>query len=121
MRHRLARAILLLYPRRVRQGHGPEIIAVIDDLIAIEARSATRLYLRLVIDGLTQRAASTVTVWTVVAALTTTSFGVLAISDFAVANAHKTGPAHQTHHPPRPQRAQRRPVRGPSRPPRRAS
>ena len=39
MRHRLTGAILLLYPRRVREGHGPEIVALIDDLIAHEGRS----------------------------------------------------------------------------------
>lgn len=96
MRHRIASTILLLYPRRVRRRHGPEITAVIDDLIAHEARSPTRLYLRLAVDGLIQRAVSTATAWTLVAALTTTSLGVLAISDLSVASAHKAAP-HRAH------------------------
>ena len=87
MRHRLTGAILLVYPRRVRKGHGPEIVALIDDLIAHEGRSPTRLFIRLAVDGLVQRIASTATVWTVVAVLTATTFGGLAISDFAAANA----------------------------------
>ena len=66
MRHRLTGAILLLYPRRVRKGHGPEIVALIDDLIAHEGRSRTRLFIRLAADGLVQRIASTATAWTVV-------------------------------------------------------
>jgi hypothetical protein len=111
MRHRLTDAILLLYPRRVRQGHGPEIIALIDDLIAHEGRSRAGLFIRLAVDGLVQRTASTATVWTVAAVLAVTSFGGLAVSDFAAANAlqrvprtvHTIAPArqmHQTPHPP---------------------
>ena len=87
MRHRLTRAILLLYPRRVRNGHGPEIAALIDDLIAHDGRSRTRLVTRLAVDGLVQRAASTATAWTVAAVMAATSFGGLAISDFAAAHA----------------------------------
>jgi hypothetical protein len=92
MRHRLTDAILLLYPRRVREGHGPEIIALIDDLIAHEGRSRTGLCIRLAVDGLVQRIASTATVWTVAAVLAATSFGGLAVSDFAAAKAHQVVP-----------------------------
>jgi hypothetical protein len=87
MRHRLTGAILLLYPRRVRERHGPEIEALIDDLTAHGGRSRTRLFIRLAVDGLVQRIASTATVWTVVAVLAATSLGDLAISDFAAAKA----------------------------------
>jgi hypothetical protein len=105
MRHRLTRAILLLYPRRVRTGHGPEIVALIDDLIAHEGRSRTRLFIRLTADGLVQRIASTATAWTVAAVLAATSFGGLAVSDFAAANAaqglprtvHTAAAARHTH------------------------
>ena len=109
MRHRLAVWILLLYPRRVRQGHGPEMVALIDDLIAHEGRSRTGMFIRLAVDGLVQRIASTATVWTVVAVLVATSFGGLAVSDFAAANAslqvvprtvHTVAPAWHTHQTP---------------------
>jgi hypothetical protein len=106
MRHRLTGAILLLYPRRVREGHGPEIVALIDDLIAHEGRSRTGLFIRLAMDGLVQRIASTATAWTVVAVLAATSFGGLAVSDLAAADApqvvqrtvHTVAPARHTHH-----------------------
>jgi hypothetical protein len=105
MRHRLTGAILLLYPRRVREGHGPEIVALIDDLIAHEGRSRTGLFLRLAVDGLVQRIASTATVWTVVAVLVATSVGGLAVSDLAAATAlqgvprtvHTVAPPWRTH------------------------
>ena len=87
MRHRLTGTILLLYPRRVRERHGPEIAALIDDLVAHEGRSRTGLFIRLAVDGLVQRAASTATVWTVVGVLAATSFGGLAVSDLAAATA----------------------------------
>jgi hypothetical protein len=87
MRRRFTGAILLLYPRRVRKGHGPEIMVLIDDLIAHEGRSRTGLFIRLAADGLVQRIASTATVWTVVAVLAATSFGGLAVSGFAAASA----------------------------------
>ena len=96
MRHRLNVAILLLYPRRVRKAHGPEIMTLIDDLIAHEGRSRTRLFIRLAMDGLVQRIASTATVWTVVAVLAATSFGGLAVSGFAAASAHQ-GPGRAVH------------------------
>jgi hypothetical protein len=96
MRHRVTSAILLLYPRRVRKGHGPEIVALVDDLIAYERRSPTRLFLRLAVDGLVQRIASTATVWTVVAVLAATSFGGLAVSDLAAAHAPQHAP-HSVH------------------------
>jgi len=121
MRHRLTGAILLVYPRRVRKRHGPEIVALIDDLIAHEGRSRTGMFIRLAVDGLVQRIASTATVWTVVAVLVATSFGGLAGSDFAAANAtvqvvprtvHTVAPAWHTyqapHHLPRWHRASRR-------------
>jgi hypothetical protein len=119
MRHRLTGAILLLYPRRVREGHGGEIVALIDDLIAHEGRSRTGLFIRLAADGLVQRIASTATAWTVVAVLAATSFGGLAISEFASAKlqvvprtVHRVAPArrrHQTpHHRPRRHRTSRR-------------
>jgi hypothetical protein len=119
MRRRLADAILLLYPRRVREGHGPEIVALLDDLVAHEGRSRTGLFIRLAMDGLLQRIASTATVWTVVAALAATSFGGLAASEFAAAKAFRVvprktqtaAPAWQTHRPahhPRSQRTSRR-------------
>ena len=92
MSNRLTGAILLLYPRRVREAHGPEIVSLIDDLIAHEGRSRTGLFIRLAVDGLVQRIASTATVWTVVAVLAATSFGDLAISDFAAASAHQGVP-----------------------------
>jgi hypothetical protein len=92
MRHRLTSAILLLYPRRVRERHGPEIAALIDDLITHQGRSRTRLFVRLAVDGLIQRIASTATAWTVVAIMAATSFGGLAVSDFAAANARKVVP-----------------------------
>ena len=41
MRRRVAGAILLLYPRRVRKGHGPEIVALIEDLVTHEGSSAS--------------------------------------------------------------------------------
>jgi hypothetical protein len=89
MRHRLTTAILLLYPRRVRKSHGPEIVALIDDLIAHDQRSRTGLFIRLAADGLVQRVASTATAWTVVAVAAATSFGGLAVSDFDAASAHQ--------------------------------
>ncbi len=105
MRSRLTSTILLLYPRRVRKGHGPEIMALIDDLIAHDGRSRTELFLRLAADGLVQRIASTATAWTVVAVLAATSFGGLAVSDFSAASAHQgvartihtAAPARRTH------------------------
>jgi hypothetical protein len=114
MRHRVTGAILLLYPRRVRKRHGPEIVALIDDLIAHEGRSRSGLFIRLAVDGLVQRVASTATVWTVVAVLAATSFGGLAVSDFAAANATRQGVARTVHtvaprcHTHRPQAMDRR-------------
>jgi hypothetical protein len=119
MRRHFTGAILLLYPRPVRKGHGPEIVALIDDLIAHEGRSRTGLFIRLAVDGLVQRAASATTVWTVVAVLVATSFGALVVSDLAAANAPRNAPrtaptaapahhAHQTpHHLLRPHPARR--------------
>jgi hypothetical protein len=106
VRHRLTRAALLLYPRRVRERHGPEMVALIDDLVAHESRSRARLLARLAADGLVQRIASVATVWTVVAVITTTSFGGLAISNLAAANAlhgvpHTATVRHARHCSPR--------------------
>jgi hypothetical protein len=92
MRRRLTRAILLLYPPRVRKGHGPEIAALIDDLIARDGRSRARLFIGLAIDGLVQRTVATTTAWTVVAVLAATSLAGLAVSDFAAASAHQRAP-----------------------------
>ena len=119
MRGGLADAILLLYPRRVRKDHGPEIIAVIDDLIAHDRRSRTGLFVRLAVDGLVQRIASAATVRTIVAVLATTGFGGLAVSDFAAASAYqdvtRTGTPsrrHPTHQTPPPQLRWHRTSRG---------
>ena len=92
MRRRLAGAILLLYPRRVRKGHGPEIVALIDELIAHDGRSRAGLFARLAVDGLVQRIASTATAWTAAAVLATTSVGGLAVADFAAASAQQNPP-----------------------------
>jgi hypothetical protein len=92
MRRRLTAAILLLYPRRVRDGHGPEIAALIDDLIAHDGRSRAGLFIRLAADGLVQRLASTATAWTMVAVLAATSVGGLAVSEFAAASALHSAP-----------------------------
>ncbi len=105
---RLTGAVLLLYPRRIRKRHGAEIMALIDDLIAHEGRSRTAMFMRLAMDGLVQRIASTATAWTVAVALVATSFGGLAVSDFAAANAlpvklrtvHTLAPARHTHQTP---------------------
>jgi hypothetical protein len=91
MSNRLTDAILLLYPRRVREGHGAEIVSLIDDLVAHEGRSRTALCIRLAADGLVQRIGSTATVWTVAAVLAATTFGDLALSDFAAASALQGG------------------------------
>jgi hypothetical protein len=92
MTNRLVGAILLLYPRRVRRHHGPEIVALIDDLVARDGRSRARLFTRLAVDGLAQRVASTATAWTAAAVLATTTIGGLAVSDFAAASAHQDPP-----------------------------
>jgi hypothetical protein len=119
---RLTRAILLLYPRPVRKRHGPEIAALIDDLIARDGRSRARLFIRLAVDGLVQRTAATTTAWTVAAVLAATSLAGLTASDFAAASAHQGAPrpipavaperhTHQTakrHHDPASLHASRR-------------
>jgi hypothetical protein len=91
MSNRLTDAILLLYPRRVREGHGAEIVALMDDLVAYEGRSRAALSVRLAADGLVQRIGSTAMVWTVAAVLAATTFGDLALSDFAAASALQGG------------------------------
>ena len=92
MSNRLTDAILLLYPRRVRDAHGPEIVVLVEDLIAYEGRSPAALCMRLAVDGLVQRTASIATVWTLVAVLAATTFGGLALSDFAAASAFQGAP-----------------------------
>jgi hypothetical protein len=92
MSNRLTDAILLLYPRRVRDAHGPEIVALLDDLIAHEGRSPAALHVRLAVDGLVQRVTSIATVWAVVAIVAATTFGGMALSDFAAASAFQAGP-----------------------------
>jgi hypothetical protein len=84
---RLVGVILLLYPRRVREGHGAELVRLIDDLIVQEGRSRIGLFMRLAVDGLVQRMASTAAAWSLVAVLATTSVGDLVVSDFAAARA----------------------------------
>jgi hypothetical protein len=111
MSRRLVRAILLLYPHRVRDRHGSEIVALIDDLVAHEGRSRAGLFIRLAVDGLVQRIATTATAWTMAAVLAATSLGGLAASGFAAASVHQGAPrtihtvaparrTHQTPHPP---------------------
>lgn len=96
MKSRLAGAILLLYPRRVRAGHGPEIVALIEDLIAFDRRSRAAVFMRLAVDGVIQRMTSTATAWLLAAGLGATSLGALAISDLAAASAfqHRPTPVH---------------------------
>jgi hypothetical protein len=96
MRRRLVDTAVLLYPRRVRERHGPEIVALIDDLVAREGRSRVALCVRLAMDGLVQRIASIATVWTAVAMLAATSFGGLVVADLAAAGAR-----HNVAHPAR--------------------
>lgn len=96
MSNRLTDAILLLYPRRVRDSHGPEIVALLDDLITHEGCSPAALYIRLAADGLVQRMTSIATVWAAVAVLAATTFGGLALSDFAAASGFQT--ARRTPH-----------------------
>lgn len=113
MTNHLVGAILLLYPRRVRRHHGPEIVALIDDLVAHDGRSRVQLFTRLAVDGLTQRLASTATAWTAAAVLATTTIGGLAVSDFAAASAHQDPPktiktaAPARHHRETPHRIER--------------
>ncbi len=92
MRRRITGAVLLLYPRHVRERHGSEIVTLIDDLIAHEGRSRAGLVARLAVDGLIQRMASVATVWSVVAILAASSLGSLAVSDFAAASADQDAP-----------------------------
>lgn len=92
MKRRATRVVLLLYPRRVRRRHGTEIAALIDDLVTHDGRSHARLFIRLAVDGLIQRAATTTTVWTAVAVLAATSLGGLAASGFAAASAQGGAP-----------------------------
>jgi hypothetical protein len=127
MRRRLTRAILLLYPRRVRNGHGSEIVGLIDDIVAHEGRSRARLFMRLALDGLVQRIATTTTAWTMAAVLALTSLAGLAASGFAAASAHQgpprtvrtVAPAQLTHRmsprPPRSDQTSRRSARATAR------
>jgi len=92
MRRRVAEAILLLYPRHVREVHGAEIVALIDDLVARDGRSRAGLFARLAVDGLVQRVASTAALWMVAATLAVTSLGGLAVSDLAAARALRGTP-----------------------------
>lgn len=93
MKRRVAGAILLLYPRRVRRRHGAEIVALIDDLIARDGRARAGLFLRLAVDGVVQRAATTTAAWTVAAVLAATGLTGLAASDFAAASADRGTPS----------------------------
>lgn len=86
MKRRVLNAVLLLYPRRVRRTHGPELLVLIDDLVRRDGRSRAALITRLALDGLVQRVISTATAWTVAAVLATTSFAGLVASNFAAAS-----------------------------------
>ena len=103
MNRRVFNAVLLLYPRRVRRTHGPELLVLVDDLVVRDGRSRIGLITRLAIDGLVQRAVSTATAWTVAAVLATTSFAGLVASNFAAASPfHRAGQAaHVVRHVPR--------------------
>jgi hypothetical protein len=85
---RLIAAALLLYPRAVRHGHGEEIESLVAELIEHDGRSRPAVLARLAADGLIQRLASRATAWVLVITLALTSFGGLAVSDFAAASAH---------------------------------
>lgn len=93
MNRHLVRAILLIYPRRVRRTHGREIIVLVDDLAVRDGRPLARLLLRLAFDGLIQRLVSTAVAWTAVVVLAATTLGDLALSDFAAASGHPGIPA----------------------------
>lgn len=90
MTRRLGAAILLLYPRRIRNRHGGELMALIDDLIQQDGRSRAGLFIRLAVDGLVQRVASVTTAWMLAAVLAGTSLTGLVASDFATASAHES-------------------------------
>lgn len=119
MKHRLTGAILLLYPRRVRERHGQEIVGLIDDLAAHDEHSPIRLFIRLAMDGLVQRLASTATAWAIAAVLVATAFAPLAVSDLATARAlhvvrrtqRTIAPARPTQEAPHPRRQPHRPSR----------
>jgi len=85
---RLIAAALLLYPRAVRRGHGEEIESLVAELIEREGHSRPAVIARLAVDGLVQRITSRATAWVLVVTLALTSFGGLAVSDFAAASAH---------------------------------
>lgn len=92
MTQRLISGILLLYPRRVREAHGPELAALIDDLIAHDGRSPTGLLARLAIDGMIQRFAQTATIRSIATLMAATCIGGLTASGLASATSF--------HHPP---------------------
>jgi hypothetical protein len=91
---RLISATLLLYPRPVRRRHGAELESLVEELIEREGASRHRVMGRLALDGLCQRLSSRATALVVMGTLLLTSFGGLAVSDFAAASAHGTVPAH---------------------------
>jgi len=92
MSNRLIHAILLLYPRRVRDAHGPEIVVLIDDLIAHEDVASRAPACAWRWTGWSNAWPRSPTVWTVVAVLAATTFGGLALSDFAAASAFQGVP-----------------------------
>ena len=91
---RLISATLLLYPRPVRRRHGAELESLVAELIEREGASRHRVVGRLALDGLTQRLSTRTTAVVVMVTLLLTSFGGLAVSDFAAASAHGTVPTH---------------------------
>ncbi len=94
---RLISATLLLYPRAVRRGHGAELESLVQELIERDGASRPRVMTRLALDGLTQRMTTRATAMVVGATLLVTSFGGLAVSDFAAASARDAVPAHRAH------------------------
>jgi hypothetical protein len=93
---RLISATLLLYPRAVRRGHGPELESLVQDLIDHDGASRHRVMTRLALDGLIQRLTTRATGLVVAGTLLLTSVGGLAVSDFAAASARGAVPAHTT-------------------------
>jgi hypothetical protein len=90
---RLISAVLLLYPRAVRANHGAELESLVEELIERDGASPPVVISRLAADGLLQRMTSRTTGWVVAVTLALTSFGGLAVSDFAAASAHQARPS----------------------------
>jgi hypothetical protein len=93
MMRRLIAAALLLYPRAVRASHGEELESLVEELIERDGASRPVVITRLAADGLLQRLTGRTTAWVVAVTLALTSFGGLAVSDFAAASARQALPA----------------------------